>query len=89
MNNHSEHQTKVNKELYDQITCVVKDHPEIKNLAFQHIESFNYAMTDVLKILPKYMRSVEINSTEKTKDVFTTLTLSYDEIELGYNFINF
>ena len=83
MKKNSDHIMKVNSELYDQITCVVKDHTEIKNLASQHIDSFNYAMTDVLKIIPKYMRAVEIKSTDKTEHIFKTLTLSYEEIELG------
>ena len=73
----------MNSELLDQITCKVKDHPEIKNLASQHIESFNYAMTEGLKKLPKYIRPIEIKSNEKTEHLFKTLMISYEEIELG------
>ena len=61
------------------------DNPnKMENIARQHIDSFNYAMTDVLKIIPKYIRPIQIKSSEETKSLFTKkLTIDLDQLELG------
>ena len=41
-------------------------------------------MTDVLKIIPKYVRPVRIKSSPETKSVFSKkLTITLEQIELG------
>jgi hypothetical protein len=72
-----------NQALIDRITCKVDEKPEIKQIAKHHIESFNYALKDVLEKFPKYMRPMEIKSTEITKNIFQTMTISYKKFELG------
>ena len=56
----------------------------MENIARQHIDSFNYAMTDVLKIIPKYIRPIQIKSSPETKSIFSKkLTITLDQLELG------
>ena len=47
-------QNEINDKLLRQYQCDLTDVEKMKDLANQHIDSFNYAMTSVLKILPKY-----------------------------------
>jgi hypothetical protein len=74
----------MNKDLLKRITCKLEEKEEIKRIAQHHIDSFNFAMKDVLKILHKYIRPIEIKSTEKTEKLFKTMTISYAGFELGY-----
>ena len=56
----------------------------MKDMAKQHIDSFNYAMTDILKILPKYIRPIQIKSTNESKCLFSKkLQISLEALELG------
>ena len=56
----------------------------MENIAKHHIDSFNYAKTDVLKIIPKYIPPTQTKSSEETKSLFTIkLTIDLDQLELG------
>jgi len=68
----------------DKINCKLDDHPEMKKLADHHLNSFNYAMSEVLSKIPKYLRPIEIKSNEESKDTFKTLMISFEDLELGY-----
>ena len=61
------------------------DNPfKMQNMAKQHIDSFNYAMTDILKILPKYIRPIQIKSSNDSKSIFSKkLQISLEQLELG------
>ena len=76
-------QGKKHEKLLNKMKCEVEDNQEIRKIAFHHIDSFDFAMTNVLKKLPKYIRSLEINSTEETKSIFTKMLISYEDFELG------
>ena len=41
-------------------------------------------MGEVLNKIPKYMRPIEIKSTEKSSSTFKTLMISFDDLKLGY-----
>lgn len=71
-----------NQDLLKKIKCQLEDNEFIKNIAHHHIDSFNYAMTEVLGKLPQYIRPLEIKSTEKTKDIFNSMFISYENFEL-------
>jgi DNA-directed RNA polymerase I subunit RPA2 len=73
---------KKNDHLLKKIKCELEDNEFIKNIAQHHIDSFNYAMTEVLKKLPLYIRPLEIRSTEKTKDIFEYMIITYESFEL-------
>ena len=74
----------MNEKLLNKIQCKLDDHPEMKKLADHHLDSFNYAMNDVLKKIPKYLRPLEIKSNDKCKDIFKTLMISFEDLTLGY-----
>ena len=72
-----------NSHLLKKIKCEKEDNEFIKTIAQHHIDSFNYAMTDVLRKLPNYIRPLEIKSSDKTKDIFNYMLVSYESFELG------
>jgi len=74
---------KKNEKLIKKMKCEVEDNEQIKKIALHHIDSFDFAMTNVLKKLPKYIRPLEINSTEETKNIFSKMLISYEDFELG------
>ena len=62
----------------------LKNSDKMKDMAKQHIESFNYSMTKILKILPKYIRPIEIKSNENSNMIFSKkLIVSIENLELG------
>ncbi len=75
--------SKKNEKLLKKYLCRIEENDNAKNLCKHHIESFDYAMNVVLKKLPKYIRPLEIKSTEKTEKIFKTLVISYEDLELG------
>lgn len=78
------HKSTKNKTLLHQIQCSLSNAEKMKNIAIQHISSFNYAMTSILKILPKYIRPIEIKPEEKSKLLFSKkMLISIDQLELG------
>ena len=56
-----------NAHLLKKIKCEMEDNEFIKNIAQHHIDSFDYAMTEVLKKLPTYIKPLEVKSNEKTR----------------------
>jgi DNA-directed RNA polymerase beta subunit len=72
-----------NSHLLKKIKCEMEDNEFIKNIAKHHIDSFDYAMTEVLKKLPTYIKPLEIKSNEKTKDIFNYMLVSFENFELG------
>ena len=73
-----------NKKLLNYIQGSLDDCYKMENMAIQHIESFNYAMGTILKILPKYIRPIEIKATEETSSIFSQkCIISIDNLELG------
>jgi hypothetical protein len=74
---------KKNEKLIKKMKCEVEDNEQIKKIALHHIDSFDFAMTNVLKKLPKYIRPLEITSTEETKNIFSKMLISYEDFELG------
>ena len=73
-----------NEKLLKYITGSLDNPSKMENIARQHIDSFNYAMTDVLKIIPKYIRPIQIKSSPETKSIFSKkLTITLDQLELG------
>lgn len=86
INSHKEKvqpQPKKHEKLIKKMKCEVEESQEIRKLAFHHIDSFDFAMTNVLKKLPKYIRPLEINSAEETKNIFNKMLISYEDFELG------
>ena len=78
------HSSTKNKDLLYKMQCALDDPNKLQNVAIQHISSFNYAMTTILKLLPKYIRPVEIKPTDKTKSIFhKKILISIDQLELG------
>ena len=72
------------EKLIKYITGSLDNPNKMENIAKQHIDSFNYAMTDVLKIIPKYIRPIQIKSSVETKSIFSKkLTITLDQLELG------
>ena len=72
------------EKLIKYITGTLDNPNKMENIAKQHIDSFNYAMTDVLKIIPKYIRPIQIKSSSETKTIFSKkLTITLDQLELG------
>ena len=51
-------------------------------LGQHHINSFNYSFNVILPILHKYIRPIEIQSTENTKNIFDKMTIFYEKFEL-------
>lgn len=74
---------KKNEKLIKKMKCEVEDNEQIRKIAFHHIDSFDFSMTNVLKKLPKYIRPLEITSTEETKNIFSKMLISYEDFELG------
>jgi DNA-directed RNA polymerase beta subunit len=72
-----------NHRLIKKAKCQVEENEFIRSLARHHIDSFDYAMTEVLKKLPTYIKPLEIRSNEKTKDIFSYMLVSYESFELG------
>jgi hypothetical protein len=84
--NSNDTNSKPNKyeKLIKYITGSLDNPNKMENIAKQHIDSFNYAMTDVLKIIPKYIRPIQIKSSPETKSIFSKkLTITLDQLELG------
>ena len=72
------------EKLIKYITGSLDNPNKMENIAKQHIDSFNYAMTDVLKIVPKYIRPIQIKSSSEIKSIFSKkLTITLDQLELG------
>ena len=87
-NKEKQHDANSNPDKYEKLIKYITgslDNPnKMENLAKQHIDSFNYAMTDVLKIIPKYIRPIQIKSSTETKSIFSKkLTITLDQLELG------
>jgi DNA-directed RNA polymerase beta subunit len=76
-------QNNKNTHYLKKIKCEVEENEFIKNIAQHHIDSFDYAMTDVLRKLPTYIKPLEVRSTEKTKDIFNYMLISFENFELG------
>lgn len=74
---------KKNEKLIKKMKCEVEDNEQIRKIALHHIDSFDFAMTNVLKKLPKYIRPLEISSTEETKNIFSKMLISFEDLELG------
>lgn len=74
---------KKHEKLIKKMKCDVEDNEQIRKIALHHIDSFDFAMTNVLKKLPKYIRPLEITSTEETKNIFSKMLISYEDLELG------
>ena len=82
--NNNNKTTNKNEKLLKYITGSLDNPNKMENIARQHIDSFNYAMTDVLKIIPKYIRPIQIKASPETKSIFTKkLTITLDQLELG------
>jgi DNA-directed RNA polymerase beta subunit len=71
-----------NEKLLKKIKCQVEDSEVIRGLAQHHIDSFDYAMGDVLKKLPEYINPLEIKSTSKTKEIFNHMFVSFQDFSL-------
>ena len=87
-NNPKNDKTKIkpckNEKLIKYITGSLDNPLKMENIARQHIDSFNYAMTDILKIIPKYIRPIQIKSSPETKSIFSKkLTITLDQLELS------
>lgn len=78
-----ENPSKKHEKLIKKMKCEVEDNEQIRKIAFHHIDSFDFAMTNVLKKLPKYIRPLEITSTEETKNIFSKMLISFEDLELG------
>lgn len=74
---------KKHEKLLKKMKCQVEDNDLIKTIAHHHVDSFDFAMTDVLKKLPKYIRPLEINSTKETENIFSKMLISFEDLELG------
>lgn len=74
---------KKHDKLIKKMKCEVEDNELIKTIAHHHIDSFDFAMTNVLKKLPKYIRPLEINSSKETENIFSKMLISYEDLELG------
>jgi hypothetical protein len=74
---------KKNEKLIKKMKCQVEDNELIRSIAFHHVDSFDFAMTNVLKLLPKYIRPLEINSSKETENIFTKMLISFEDLELG------
>lgn len=73
-----------NQNLIDKLKCKVVDSENVRNLAKQHVDSFNYAMSVILKKLPKSIRPLEIKPPEKVIPGFgQSLIISIEELELS------
>jgi hypothetical protein len=72
-----------NRRLINKLKCTPEDNALVSNLAKHHIDSFDYAMDTVLKKLHKYIRPIQIKSTEKTASIFKVMTINYLDFELG------
>ena len=84
ISNNSQKKTSKNDKLIKYITGSLDNPYKMENIARQHIDSFNYAMTDVLKIIPKYIRPIQIKSSPEIKSIFSKkLTITLDQLELG------
>jgi len=74
---------KKNQKLIKKMKCEVEDNELNRKIAIHHIDSFDFAMTNVLKKLPKYIRPLEITSSEETKNIFSKMLISFEDLELG------
>ena len=73
-----------NEKLIKYITGSLDNPLKLENFARQHIDSFNYTMTDILKIIPRYIRLIQIKLSPETKSIFSKqLTITLDQLELG------
>ena len=82
--NNNNNNSNKNEKLIKYITGSLDNPNKMENIARQHIDSFNYAMTDVLKKIPKYIRPIQIKSSPETKSIFSKkLTITLDQLELG------
>ena len=75
--------SKKHEKLIKKIKCEVEDNELIKTIAHHHIDSFDFAMTNVLKKLPKYIRPMEIKSSKETENIFSKMLISYEDLGLG------
>lgn len=73
---------KKHSHLLKKMKCELEDNEFIKNIAHHHIDSFNYVMSDVLKNLHKYIKPLTIKSTEKTKDIFSKMIVTFESFDL-------
>jgi DNA-directed RNA polymerase I subunit RPA2 len=71
-----------NEKLLKKIKCQVEDSEIVKGLAQCHIDSFDYAMGEVLKKLPEYIKPLEIKSGPKTKEIFNHMFVSFQDFSL-------
>jgi hypothetical protein len=74
---------KKNEKLIKKMKCQVEDNELIRSIAHHHVDSFDFAMTNVLKKLPKYIRPLEINSSKETENIFSKMLISFEDLELG------
>ena len=82
----NDNKSKPNKydKLIKYITGSLDNPNKMENMAKQHIDSFNYAMTDVLKKIPKYIRPIQIKSSQEIKSIFSKkMTITLDQLELS------
>ncbi|MCQ2817488.1 MAG: DNA-directed RNA polymerase I subunit RPA2 [archaeon] len=76
--------SKKNEKLLRQMQCDLNDVDKIKNMASHHIDSFNYAMNNILKIIPKYLRPIEVKTADYVeKSPFDKIYISFDQFELS------
>ena len=74
---------KKHEKLLKKMKCQVEENELINTIAHHHIDSFDFAMTNVLKKLPKYIRPLEINSSKETENIFNKMLISFEDLELG------
>ena len=78
------HTGKKHRKLLSQMQCSLEHSDKMQNIAKQHIDSFNYAMSSILKLLPKYIRPLDIKPIDTFKSIFTKkLLISIESLELG------
>ena len=73
-----------NQKLLEHIKGELKDNDKMKGIAKPHLDSFNFAMTKGLKLLPKYILPIQIFGSNESKLIFSKkMTISLDQFELG------